>query len=669
MSPEQVQGFPIDHRSDIFAIGTCLFEMLTSQSLFRGDNDFITLERVRKAEVPNPTDINPKIPKSLEKIVLKALALDPKDRWQRAADLQDALQRFLITSPPIYTAKRLADWMKLTFAPDIDADKGRMEEFGKLGPEVLRRSVPPSAPPPMTRPTEKKMAKTMMGMPAVAPARPPAPGVVATPFSPPAENRPSAPKQISKPPPPPVSKQDFPAAVAMTLPATPVPPPLPPESTPVTAAAPGAKQRAEQKIIAIPKGPGAGMTTTAVKSELTLDYEEDEEPTQALDQEANDLDNILAGKVGLPDEVVYSDKPVARRQPTVSTAGQPRVSFPPGMVIGPDGQPQPIPMPQPQKSGFNPMWILVFVVSFVVVGVGGVVVWKMFSMEQGFGKDQQGVSELGPDQAALDLRVVPSSAGVRINGKDVPEDQLGFPIKIPVNTAVDVEVYKDGYKRETFQILAGPREKIRKEIALMELRGRVMVNSVPEKAKVYMDSVLKGETPITLDDFPINRKVNVSVQMESKETWAEVVELNDDKPERTLVAILQETGKKTAVAKVDVPVPKVTTPKVEPKTTPKTTTPKTTTPKTTTPKTKVEKPAKGSGGEMGGLIAHTTPWARVIVDGKDTGRNTPIVPKKPIMLPPGSHKVTFKIQSTGQTYTFPVTIKAGQDTKLVKKLE
>jgi serine/threonine protein kinase len=178
MSPEQVQGFPIDHRSDIFAIGTCLFEMLTRMSLFRGENDFITLERVRKAEVPKPTDLNPKIPKSLEKIVMKALALDPKDRWQRAADFQDALQRFLITTPPIYTAKRLQD---------IDHDKARMEEYAKIGPEVLRRSMPPSQPP--VAPAAKKKSpgpkRTLLGFgPPPLPAdKPPPPGAAAQPIT------------------------------------------------------------------------------------------------------------------------------------------------------------------------------------------------------------------------------------------------------------------------------------------------------------------------------------------------------------------------------------------------------------------------------------------------------------------------------------------------------
>jgi serine/threonine protein kinase len=735
MSPEQVQGFPIDHRSDIFAIGTCLFEMLTSQSLFRGENDFITLERVRKAEVPKPTDINPKIPKSLEKIVMKALALDPKDRWQRAADFQDALQRFLITSPPIYTAKRLADWIKLTFSGDIDADKGRMEEYAKLGPEVLRRSIPPSRPP--SKPQKKVPAKTVMGMPAVGgppPAAPPGqpaapPGQPAPPARPPAAGGPpvgavarpiaevksgakpettkpggGAPpppgiaRQVSKPPPPPGGPKPMPpptggGAVAATLPQTPSPlaaggppPPMPSQSTPVTGPpqdsapkpAPGSVAgKKDQKIIAIPKGPGAGsgMTTTAVKGDLELDYEEDEEPTQALDREASELDALLGGKIELSDEVVYSDKPVARRpdqpaSPAASPAA-PRMSYPPGTMIGPDGQPTAIPMPPPRKAGFNPIWILVIVISFVVLGLGGVVSYKLLWEDKSTEESMAG--ELAPDQAAIDLRVVPSSARVSINGKEVPQDKVGFPIPIPVNTAVDVEVWKEGYKREAFQILAGPREKIRKEIALAELRGRVMVNSVPDKAQVYMDSVLKGDTPITLDDFPIDRRVNVSVKMDGKETWAEVVELKEDKPERTLVAILQEPGK--AVAKAD--VPKVTPPKVvtPPKTTPKKTTPKKTTPKKTTPKktTPTPPPPKetsgGGGGEKGGLIAHTTPWARVIVDGKDSGRNTPIVPKKPIMLPPGKHKVTFKIQSTGETFTFPVNIKSGQNTKLVKKLK
>ncbi len=720
MSPEQVQGFPIDHRSDIFAIGTVLFEMLTSQSLFRGENDFITLERVRKAEVPTPTEINPKIPKSLEKIVLKALALDPNDRWQRAADFQDALQRFLITSPPIYTAKRLADWMKLTFTSDIETDKGRMEEYSKLGPEVLRRSIPPSQPPP-PKPGAPGMKKTIMGMPAVPMAPPvPAPvGAIAKPIADKPETTkpggavPAPPRmpppggqKISQPPPPPGARPAPPmggAGFAATMPAMPSPlahgnPPLmpmPAEPTPVTGPPPltgAGTDPAAQKIIAVPRAAGVGLTTSAVKSDTEMEFEEDEEPTQALDQEASDLALLGSSQFDIPDEPVYSDKPVVRRKPATSQNMAPimaqpmapamsaaqRMSFPPGTMIGPDGQPMAYPMPMPQrKSGFNPLWVLVGVISLVVVAVGGVMAYKLLTPDSGK-TSQDGPGVLGPDQAAIDLRVVPSSAQVSINGKEVPTDKLGFPIPIPVNTAVDVEVYKEGYKREAFQILAGPQEKIRKEIALEELQGRVIVHSVPDKASVYMDSVLKGQTPVTLDDFPINRKVNVSVKMDGMDVWAETVELNEDKPERTLVAQLQTVGKKTVVADATQPRPpdaadaspptktspvKTTSPVVKPEKKPKDTS------TVIKPEKKPKDTPGADTGEKGGLVAMTTPWARVIVDGKDTGRNTPIVPTKPIMLPPGNHKVTFEIQSTGETFTYSVTIKAGQNTKIIKQLK
>src|SRR4029078_13041889 len=76
MSPEQIRGLPLDGRSDIFAIGVCLYEMLTGERLFVGDSDFSVLEKVRKAEVPNPCTYNRKIPEQLEKIVLRALAKD-----------------------------------------------------------------------------------------------------------------------------------------------------------------------------------------------------------------------------------------------------------------------------------------------------------------------------------------------------------------------------------------------------------------------------------------------------------------------------------------------------------------------------------------------------------------------------------------------------------------
>ena len=60
------------------------------------------------------------------------------------------------------------------------------------------------------------------------------------------------------------------------------------------------------------------------------------------------------------------------------------------------------------------------------------------------------------------------------------------------------------------------------------------------------------------------------------------------------------------------------------------------------------------------------PWAKVLVDGKDTGKTTPVAPRQKIPLKPGRHKITFVVE--GKEFSFPITISAGQVTRLIKKL-
>jgi serine/threonine protein kinase len=134
MSPEQIRGLPLDRRSDVFAIGICLYEMLTGERLFVGDSDFSVLEKVRKVEVLPPTTYNRKIPDALEKIVMKALAKDVDERYQYASELGDDLQRFLITSDSIFSRKDLAQYMKATFAEEYEREKQRMMEYGEIRP-------------------------------------------------------------------------------------------------------------------------------------------------------------------------------------------------------------------------------------------------------------------------------------------------------------------------------------------------------------------------------------------------------------------------------------------------------------------------------------------------------------------------------------------------------
>src|SRR5687767_1283342 len=87
MSPEQIRGMPLDARTDVFSAGIILHEMLTTEKLFRGDTEFALMEKVRKAEVPPPSNFNRRVTSELDAICQRALARDVADRYQTAAQL------------------------------------------------------------------------------------------------------------------------------------------------------------------------------------------------------------------------------------------------------------------------------------------------------------------------------------------------------------------------------------------------------------------------------------------------------------------------------------------------------------------------------------------------------------------------------------------------------
>ncbi len=156
MSPEQVRGLPIDRRSDIFSVGIVLYELLTGERLFMGESDFSTLEKVRNVEILPPSSYNKDIPEELERIVLKALAKDPDDRYQNAIDLHDDLQAFLYTKGELYSRKDLAGWMKKMFPGEIEEENARAE--------VYRRIVAPGAAATSSAPgTRRTLVGTGLG--------------------------------------------------------------------------------------------------------------------------------------------------------------------------------------------------------------------------------------------------------------------------------------------------------------------------------------------------------------------------------------------------------------------------------------------------------------------------------------------------------------------------
>ena len=111
MSPEQAWGENLDHRTDIFSSGILLYETLTGQMLYLEEDLHKLLEMVRRADIPPPSTIRKDIPAGLDRIVMKALAKRPDDRYQNAGDMANDLERFLHGHAPVFTAARVAGWL------------------------------------------------------------------------------------------------------------------------------------------------------------------------------------------------------------------------------------------------------------------------------------------------------------------------------------------------------------------------------------------------------------------------------------------------------------------------------------------------------------------------------------------------------------------------------
>jgi serine/threonine protein kinase len=132
MSPEQVGGIELDSRSDVFSVGIVLYEMLTKTRLFKSESDFMTLERVRHVETFPPSLVSPRIPRELEKIILKTLARDREERTASAEQLHDMLVRFSIQSGETCSARDLGELLKREFMNEYEAERARLVQYTEL---------------------------------------------------------------------------------------------------------------------------------------------------------------------------------------------------------------------------------------------------------------------------------------------------------------------------------------------------------------------------------------------------------------------------------------------------------------------------------------------------------------------------------------------------------
>ena len=259
LSPEQIAEAPIDHRTDIYALGATLWEMTTGRRLFKRDSDLETIKAIRAQEIPDPRSIVDGIyPDALFHIVDKALKRDPAERYGSAVEMRADLDAFVqkhgrkTPMPDV-----LSGWLEELFPGERSKQEAWLDKVTHIKtktrltmrPPAPLAAVPPDGPsvailegeqtetevePPVEAVREPALAATLQS--AESPLQPrPAPEI-ATPEPAPVAEKPAevapapVPKRDSPRPPPaaPVEAAPKPA----TKKATPAKEPAPIEAAP-----------------------------------------------------------------------------------------------------------------------------------------------------------------------------------------------------------------------------------------------------------------------------------------------------------------------------------------------------------------------------------------------------------------------------------------------------
>ena len=92
MAPEQIEGREVDGRTDIFAFGVVLFEMICGRRPFEGDSRASLMVAIVGAEPPELSSLQPQAPIALERLIRRCLAKDRENRWQTARDMAAGLK-------------------------------------------------------------------------------------------------------------------------------------------------------------------------------------------------------------------------------------------------------------------------------------------------------------------------------------------------------------------------------------------------------------------------------------------------------------------------------------------------------------------------------------------------------------------------------------------------
>ena len=146
MSPEQSRGQPVDSRTDIFALGITLWELLSGVRLFDADSDVAVLNAVQERAVVPPAQLNPTVDSNLSGIVMRCLERERGARFQTAQELERALARYLSAAAPGREETDVGAWMHQVFP--IESAQTESTEFRRPVIPPVPDGATPSFPSP-----------------------------------------------------------------------------------------------------------------------------------------------------------------------------------------------------------------------------------------------------------------------------------------------------------------------------------------------------------------------------------------------------------------------------------------------------------------------------------------------------------------------------------------
>jgi len=135
MAPEQAMAKEIDQRADLFSLGLVLYKMVTHQLPFEGENEFQIYNKLVQGKVTPPRKLNPRVPPSLDELIVKSLRRKPEQRFQDAFEFRSALNTVLAELAPGYSPSRLAAFMETYFPPRplVNPEPASVPDYLPLG--------------------------------------------------------------------------------------------------------------------------------------------------------------------------------------------------------------------------------------------------------------------------------------------------------------------------------------------------------------------------------------------------------------------------------------------------------------------------------------------------------------------------------------------------------